>query len=46
MYVHPQEIDYNIETLFKLIDTSGLEFLGFSNPAYWQKDRLLATTQP
>jgi len=40
MYVHPQEIDYNIETLFKLIDTSGLEFLGFSNPAYWQKDRL------
>jgi len=28
MYVHPQ-IDYNIETLFKLIDTSGLEFLGF-----------------
>jgi SAM-dependent methyltransferase len=41
MYVHPQEIDYNIETLFKLIDTSGLEFLGFSNPAYWQKERLL-----
>ena len=41
MYVHPQEIDYNIETLFELIDASGLEFLGFSNPQYWQLDRLL-----
>lgn len=41
MYVHPQEIDYNIETLFKLIDASGLDFLGFSNPGYWQMERLL-----
>ncbi len=41
MYVHPQEIDYNIETLFDLIDASGLEFLGFSNPQYWQLERLL-----
>lgn len=41
MYVHPQEIDYNIETLFELIDASGLEFLGFSNPSYWQLERLL-----
>ena len=41
MYVHPQEIDYNIETLFELIDASGLEFLGFSNPGYWQIERLL-----
>ncbi|WP_449417740.1 class I SAM-dependent methyltransferase [Phormidium nigroviride] len=41
MYVHPQEIDYNIETLFELIDASGLEFLGFSNPGYWQLERLL-----
>ncbi|MGQ4650426.1 methyltransferase [Lyngbya aestuarii] len=40
MYVHPQEIDYNVETLFKLIDASGLEFLGFSNPDYWDKERL------
>ncbi|NEN97395.1 MAG: class I SAM-dependent methyltransferase [Moorea sp. SIO3I7] len=40
MYVHPQEIDYNIETLFELIDAAGLEFLGFSNPRYWQKERL------
>ncbi|MBD6618423.1 class I SAM-dependent methyltransferase [Komarekiella sp. 'clone 1'] len=41
MYVHPQEIDYNIETLFKLIDASGLEFIGFSNPSFWQLERLL-----
>jgi len=42
MYVHPQEVDYNIETLFELIDASGLDFLGFSNPSYWQLKRLLA----
>lgn len=42
MYVHPQEIDYNIDTLFELIEASGLEFLGFSNPEYWQIERLLA----
>lgn len=41
MYVHPQEIDYNIDTLFELIDASGLEFLGFSNPRLWDIDRLL-----
>jgi SAM-dependent methyltransferase len=41
MYVHPQEIDYNIETLFELIDASGLEFIGFSNPRYWDLERLL-----
>jgi SAM-dependent methyltransferase len=41
MYVHPQEIDYNIDTLFDLIDASGLTFLGFSNPSFWQLERLL-----
>ncbi|GAX41304.1 type 11 methyltransferase [Tolypothrix sp. NIES-4075] len=41
MYVHPQEIDYNIETLFELIDASGLEFINFSNPGFWQLERLL-----
>jgi SAM-dependent methyltransferase len=41
MYVHPQEIDYNIETLFELIDASGLEFVGFSNPGFWDLERLL-----
>jgi SAM-dependent methyltransferase len=41
MYVHPQEIDYNIETLFELIDASGLEFIGFSNPGYWDMERLI-----
>lgn len=41
MYVHPQEIDYNINTLFNLIDASGLEFIGFSNPGVWQLERLI-----
>ncbi|UKO97032.1 class I SAM-dependent methyltransferase [Nostoc sp. UHCC 0870] len=41
MYVHPQEIDYNIDTLFELIDASGLEFIGFSNPSFWNLERLL-----
>jgi SAM-dependent methyltransferase len=41
MYVHPQEIDYNIDTLFELINASGLEFIGFSNPSFWNLDRLL-----
>lgn len=41
MYVHPQEVDYNIDTLFELIDASGLEFVGFSNPDYWNLERLL-----
>ncbi|NEQ39848.1 MAG: class I SAM-dependent methyltransferase [Okeania sp. SIO3I5] len=41
MYVHPQEIDYNIDTLFELIEASGLEFLGFSNWQYWDIKRLL-----
>ncbi|MDX2273692.1 MAG: methyltransferase domain-containing protein [Cyanobacteriota bacterium] len=41
MYLHPQEIDYNIDTLFEWIDTSHLEFLGFSNPSFWQLERLL-----
>jgi SAM-dependent methyltransferase len=42
MYVHPQEIDYNIDTLFELIDASGLEFIGFSNPEFWNLERLLS----
>lgn len=41
MYVHPQEIDYNVETLFDLIEASGLEFVGFSNPQYWNLERLI-----
>jgi SAM-dependent methyltransferase len=41
MYVHPQEVDYNVNTLFELIDASGLEFVGFSNPQVWDLDRLL-----
>ncbi len=44
MYVHPQEIDYNIETLFELIEASGLDFVGFSNPGFWQLERLLSAS--
>ena len=43
MYVHPQEIDYNVKTLFDLIDASGLDFVGFSNPQYWDLSRLIGT---
>ena len=43
MYVHPQEIDYNVKTLFDLIDASGLDFVGFSNGAYWDLDRLMGS---
>ena len=45
MYVHPQEIDYNVETLFELIEASGLDFVGFSNPKYWQLKRLLGESE-
>jgi SAM-dependent methyltransferase len=40
MYVHPHEIDYNIHTVFELIDASGLEFFGFSNPRLWDQAKL------
>ncbi|MEL6353064.1 MAG: class I SAM-dependent methyltransferase [Cyanobacteria bacterium J06627_28] len=43
MYVHPQEIDYNVKTLFDLIDASDLDFVGFSNGAYWDLDRLIGS---
>jgi len=41
MYLHPQAIEYNIETLFELVDRSGLRFAGFSNPEVWQLERLV-----
>jgi SAM-dependent methyltransferase len=43
MYVHPQEIDYNIPTLKNLIESSGLDFVGFSNPMVWQLERLMGS---
>jgi SAM-dependent methyltransferase len=43
MYVHPQEIDYNINTVFDLIEASGLEFVGLSNPHAWDLNRLVGT---
>lgn len=41
MYLHPQEVDYDIPSLFELIDGSGLDFVGFSNPRVWDLQRLL-----
>ncbi len=43
MYLHPREVDYEIESLFELITASGLEFVGFSNPQVWQLERLLGS---
>ncbi|MEA5508565.1 class I SAM-dependent methyltransferase [Crocosphaera sp. UHCC 0190] len=45
MYVHPQETDYNIDTLFELIEASELEFIGFSNPQYWELERLIGQSE-
>lgn len=44
MYVHPQEVDYDIPSLFELIDQSGLDFLGFSNPGNFDLARILGNT--
>ena len=41
MYVHPQETDYTIDSLFELIDAAGLDFVGFSNPRTWDLEPLL-----
>ena len=41
MYLHPREISYNLEKLFRLMEGCGLKFLGFSNPQIWQLDTLL-----
>ena len=41
MYVHPREVDYDILTLFEMIDASGLDFLGFSNPGNFDLARIL-----
>jgi len=44
MYLHPQEVDYTVETLLQWTDTVkdlGIEFAGFSNPKVWDLERLL-----
>ncbi|KAI0559194.1 Methyltransferase [Gracilaria domingensis] len=45
MYLHPQEVDYDIPSLFKLIDNSGLQFVAFSNPRTWDLTRLVANDE-
>ncbi len=41
IYLHPFEINFNISSLFELIDKSGLEFAGFTNPNVWELQRFL-----
>jgi SAM-dependent methyltransferase len=41
MYLHPLEVNFNIDSLFSLIERSSLEFVGFSNPEVWSLERLL-----
>jgi len=41
MYLHPQESVYDLTGLFKLIESAGLQFAGFSNPAVWDSGRLM-----
>lgn len=41
MYLHPQEVDYDIPSLFELIDNSGLQFVSMSNPAAYNLERVL-----
>ena len=42
MYLHPQETSYDLRRLFGLIETAGLQFVGFSNPSVWDLSRLLS----
>jgi SAM-dependent methyltransferase len=41
MYCHTCEVDYTIKTLFEMIDASGLDFVGMSNPRTWDLSRVL-----
>ncbi|MFN3927057.1 MAG: class I SAM-dependent methyltransferase [Pseudanabaenaceae cyanobacterium] len=43
MYLHPLEVNFNIDSLFAMIDQSDLQFVGFSNPEVWQLERLLGS---
>ena len=42
IYLHPQEISYNIDSLFAFLRCTDLEFVGFSNPQIWNLERLLS----
>ncbi len=41
-YFHPFEINFNLEKLLKLINQSGLNFVGFSNRKTWDIKRVLS----
>ncbi|GJQ12602.1 hypothetical protein GpartN1_g4393.t1 [Galdieria partita] len=41
MYIHPQEVDFTIDSLFHMIDSANLQFLGFTNPELFDIWRLV-----
>lgn len=41
MYCHTCEVDYDVHSLFNIIDASGLDFIGMSNPRTWDLAKLL-----
>lgn len=40
MYLQVQEIQFTVPTLFQVLDEAGLVFYGFSNPRFWEPERL------
>lgn len=45
MYVQPCETDYDVRTLFEMIDASGLQFVGMSNPRNWDMKRIVGADE-
>jgi SAM-dependent methyltransferase len=45
MYCHTCETDYDVRTLFEMIDASGLDFLGMSNPRNWDMERIVGADE-
>ncbi len=41
MYLHPHEVNFTCPSLFAWIEAAGLEFVSFSNPEFWQLERVL-----
>lgn len=42
MYLHPQEVNFTLDSLFEMIGKTDLIFLGFSNPKDWDPSRFLS----
>ncbi len=39
MYLHPRELNYDLQSLWQMIDNSNLQFVNFSNPNIWFLER-------